>query len=132
MRAMKPFLLFVLLVTSFFAAAQQAPATLPQFAGRYVGDVFNGDDLDPITTTLRLAGGNRLTGDYVVQTEQFEYEGVISNIVFEDEQTISGEWTDRFGEGLFQLQFARDFSSFSGFWTSYDSDNQLPWNGRRQ
>ena len=112
--------------------AQAPPGNLSGFAGTYTGDVFNGDDLDPITTVFRVADGNRLTGDYTVNAEQFDYDGVISNIVFEDGQTITGEWTDRFGEGFFRLQFSGDFSSFTGYWSEYDSDNQLPWSGRRR
>jgi hypothetical protein len=129
---MKPLLLFICLLAGNALLAQSAPAILPEFAGRYTGDVYNGDDLDPITTTLRLAAGNRLTGEYLVQAEQFDYEGVISNIVFEDDYSMTGEWTDRFGEGLFHLEFSRDFSGFTGYWTSFDSDAQLPWNGKRQ
>lgn len=132
MPPMKPLLLLILLVLPGLAAAQGVPANLADFSGTYTGDVYNGDDLDPITTVFRVADGNRLTGNYSVGAEQFTYEGTISSIVFEDDHTITGEWTDRFGEGFLRLQFARDFSSFTGFWADYDTDNQLPWNGTRQ
>lgn len=129
---MKQFLCIFLLAMPGVLFAQQVPDTLEKFSGTYSGDVYNGDDLDPITTVFRLADGNRLTGSYTVGAEQFTYEGAISSIVFEDAWTITGEWTDRFGEGFLRLQFARDFSSFTGFWADYDTDNELPWNGQRQ
>jgi len=126
-------LFFILLIAvPGFSSAQEVPGNLENFSGTYTGDVFNGDDLDPITTVFRVVGDNRLTGNYSVSAEQFTYEGTISNIVFEDDRTFSGEWTDRFGEGFLRLQFSRDFSSFTGFWADYDTDNQLPWNGKRQ
>ena len=112
--------------------AQQTPDFISGFVGTYAGDVFNGDDLDPIITIFSVAAGNRLTGNYTVNAEQFDYEGVISNIVFEDARTITGEWTDRFGEGVFRLQFSQNFDSFTGYWSDYESDNQLPWSGTRQ
>ena len=123
-------LLMLLCLTQ--AGLAQQPAGIAGFTGTYVGEVFNGDDMDPITTVFQVAGGNRLTGEYRVGAEQGDYEGMNSGIAFEDAWTITGEWTDQFGEGFLQLQFSRDFSSFTGFWSNYDSDMELPWNGTRQ
>jgi len=124
-------MLMTALVLPVYLLAQDVPADLGAFAGTYTGEVFNGDDMDPIVTVFRMAGGNRLTASYSVDAEQFTYEGVVSSIVFEDERTITGEWTDRFGEGFLRLQFSVDFNSFTGYWSDYDSTSELPWHGSK-
>jgi hypothetical protein len=102
-----------------------------QLAGVYNGEVYNGADLDPVVTTFRLERSGRLVGEYRVEEENGAYSGSLSNIVFEDANTITMEWTDQFGEGFAVMEFADDFASFAGEWSSKESPNALPWNGKK-
>ena len=122
-------LCFSLVITDFSLAADNPYANL---VGVYQGEVYNGADLDPVTTTFTLERSGLLVGEYLVGEENGEYSGGLSNIVFEDAHTIRLEWTDKFGEGFAVMEFSGDFNSFTGEWTSKDGGNALPWNGKRQ
>ena len=112
--------------------AQEPPAEFAAIVGTYQGEALNGGDLDPVTTTFRLASGGRLTGTYVIQDEdRGAFEGTISNAFYED-GVLAVEWTDRDGEGFAELTFSSDFRRFDGFWRSLDSPSENPWNGVRQ
>lgn len=100
-------------------------------AGVYHGEVYNGADLDPVTTTFTLERSGLLVGEYRVEEENGVYSGRLSNIVFEDASTITLEWTDQFGEGFAVMEFSADFSSFAGEWSSKEGTNPLPWNGKK-
>ena len=109
----------------------QIPPELEAIVGTYRGEALNGSNLDPVTTTFRLASGGRLVGEYVIEDELGTFNGTISNAFFEN-GTLFIEWTDRDGEGYAELTFSSDFRRFDGFWGSLDSENQNPWNGRRE
>jgi hypothetical protein len=114
---------------SVFTALFAADNPYEQLAGTYTGEVYNGDDLDPVTTTFTLTPSGRLTGNYTVDEENGAYSGTLSNILFDSDRAISMEWTDQFGEGLAVMEFSSDFSSFTGEWSGKDGLNPLPWNG---
>jgi hypothetical protein len=102
-----------------------------RLAGTYTGEVYNGADLDPVTTTFSVTPSGRITGSYTVDEENGAYSGTLSNILFDSEHAISMEWTDQFGEGLAVMEFSSDFSSFTGEWSDKDGLNPLPWNGEK-
>ncbi|HEY0963568.1 MAG TPA: hypothetical protein VGE69_14550 [Pseudomonadales bacterium] len=113
------------------AVDAQIPPELEAIAGVYHGEALNGADLDPVTTTFRLASGGRLVGEYVIDDELGTFHGTISNAFFED-GVLFVEWTDRDGEGYAELTFSSDFRRFDGFWGALDSDNENPWTGIRE
>jgi hypothetical protein len=113
------------------ASSLAAKGPYSQLAGSYHGDVFNGTDLDPVVTTFILEPSGHLFGEYVVDEENGEYHGRLSNIVFEDVRTITLQWTDKCGEGFAVMEFAQDYPSFTGQWTSKDDSRPQPWNGKK-
>jgi hypothetical protein len=113
------------------ASLQAADSPYTRLAGTFVGEVFNGADLDPVTTIFTLQPSGRLIGSYTVDDEAGLFQGTLSNILFDDERFISMEWTDQFGEGLAVMEFSGDFSSFAGEWADKDGQNPLPWSGQR-
>lgn len=119
----------VLCLTAVNSPAAENPYAA--IAGVYRGEVYNGADLDPVTTTFTLERSGRLVGEYLVEEENGAYSGRLSNIVFEDANTITLEWTDQFGEGFAVMEFSDDFSSFAGEWSNKDGGNGLPWNGKK-
>jgi hypothetical protein len=132
MRPAVPRIIFsasVLCIVALASLAADNPYV--QIAGIYKGEVYNGADLDPVTTTFTIERSGRLIGEYLVEEENGAYSGRLSNIVFEDANTITLEWTDQFGEGFAVMEFAEDFRSFAGEWSSRESATALPWNGRK-
>ena len=99
--------------------------------GTYNGEVFNGQDMDAVVTTFSLEPSGRLSGTYLVDEENGEYAGTLSNIVFDDARVISMEWTDKFGEGFAVMEFSAGFHAFTGAWTNKDGESALPWNGTK-
>jgi hypothetical protein len=132
---MRPAIAPAIFLASVLCLAANAPhaADNPygRIAGVYTGEVYNGADLDPVTTTFTLERSGRLVGEYLVEEENGAYSGHLSNIVFEDANTITLEWTDQFGEGFAVMEFADDFQSFAGEWSSKEGTNALPWNGKK-
>jgi hypothetical protein len=116
---------------SIFNGLFAAENPYARIAGTYEGEVFNGADMDPVTTTFTLQPSGRLVGSYTVDEEEGAFSGTLSNILFEGERIISLEWTDQFGEGLALMEFSSDFSSFAGEWTDKDGQNPLPWTGKK-
>ena len=123
--------LSLLLVLPAAGYAADVP-DLTRVAGVYKGEVFNGDDLDPITTTFTFNSDGRLSADYVVDEESGVYEGTLSNTHIEDANTFTFEWTDKFGEGYVVLEFSDDFHRFDGYWGNRDSDAVHEWYGVRE
>lgn len=132
---MRPSIFKIIIAASIFCltaiTAVAADSPYAALAGVYTGEVYNGADLDPVTTTFTLERSGRMTGSYQVAEENGEYSGHLSNIVFENSHTITMEWTDQFGEGFAVMEFAEDFQSFTGEWSSKEGTNALPWNGRK-
>ena len=103
-----------------------------KISGRYVGVVFNGNDLDPVVTTFFVLPDGRLRGNYTVEDEVELLEGTISNTFNLEGQTYSLEWTDKYGEGNAVFVFSNDFSGFNGFWTNNTESNQFQWSGTKE
>ncbi|MES2603382.1 MAG: hypothetical protein V4603_00495 [Pseudomonadota bacterium] len=100
--------------------------------GVYVGEAFNGGDLDEVITTFKFDYSGRLTGEYSVDEETGPYRGRLSNFSFEGPREITMEWTDKFGEGFARMEFSADYQSFTGEWTDNKGSNPLPWSGKKR
>ena len=129
MKTVVAFLLCTLMSAATLAAEEYLPG---MFAGTFHGEVYNGNDLDPVVTTIQLDRSGRLFGEYEVGEENGAYKGRLSNFRFIDAYTLEMEWTDKFGEGYALMEFARDFDSFVGGWNTADQPRLLHWDGRKQ
>ena len=108
------------------------PENIARIAGNYSGYAYNGQNLDPVITVMRFEPNGRFIGQYKVEDENGDFEGVISGLIQEEERSFSMEWTDHDGEGFVYMEFSSDYSSFTGYWTNPDGDEEFPWTGRRQ
>ena len=122
-------LLSLLLVPFSLNAAESVDSRI---AGKYAGQVYNGDDMDPVVTVFVALPNGRIRGNDVAEDEVETVNGTISNAVKIEGNTYSFEWTDKYGEGKAVLVFSSDFSSFKGFWTNNIERNQFEWTGTRQ
>ena len=136
MPLINPKILYSLLIGLFAGLSKLALAAISDeisaISGTYAGQAYNGSNLDPVVTVLAFDTRGRYAGTYKVDDENGDYEGRPSNLIPEGNRAFSLEWTDQFGEGFVYLEFSTDYSSFSGYWTDIDGDDQFPWNGRRQ
>lgn len=130
MKALVSLLLFTTLSCAVLAADDEYLPGL--FVGTFHGEVFNGDDLDDVVTTIQMDQSGRLSGSYHVDEEAGAYSGRLSNFRFIDAYTLEMEWTDKFGEGYALLEFSRDFNSFVGGWSTLDQPRLQHWDGRKQ
>ena len=133
----------VLTVFSLLALVANAaiPENIARIAGNYSGYAYNGQNLDPVITVLKFEPNGRFTGQYKVEDENGDFEGVLSGLILEEERSFSMEWTDHDGEGFVYMEFSSDYSSFNGVWTNPDGamwiemmqdEEQFPWTGHRQ
>lgn len=127
-----PLRILLLVLFALSGTTLAADNDVQKLAGIYHGEVFNNVDLDAVTTTFRFESDGRITGTYEVDEEEGAFKGRISNVRFEGPYTISFEWTDKFGEGFATVEFARDYSSFTGEWTDkLGASTPQPWTGKK-
>jgi hypothetical protein len=119
----------LLFTLSVYAAGE---TDFSRMAGKYVGEVYNGNDMDPVVTTFVVLPDGRLRGNYTAEDEMEIVDGTISNAVLVEGRTYSFEWTDKYGEGKAVLVFTEDFSRFNGYWTNYTDSTQFEWTGAKQ
>ena len=130
----RPFLFgFLFTMSTTLVAAADQPnnlASQPAIA-TYEGQVFNGDDMDPLLTTFTVDGKN-ISGTYVIEEEDGFETGKLSDCKFEGEYTVTCIWSDKYGSGFARILFAADYRAFNGFWGNTADATVFPWNGVRK
>lgn len=102
---------------------------LPPITGTYIGNVLNGDDMDPVLTTFYLNDSGNIVGKYAMGEEAGLELGSLSDFRTEGSYTIVVNWKDKYGSGVLRMLFSSDYSLFYGLWGASESDTSLPWNG---
>lgn len=125
-------LILITLILASFTVHAEENSDFSRMAGKYVGEVFNGNDMDPVVTTFFVTPDGRLKGNYVAEDEIEIVDGTISNAFNVEGRTYSFEWTDKYGEGIAVLVFSEDYNSFTGYWTDSSGSTEQPWSGTRQ
>jgi hypothetical protein len=124
-------LLFVCFTTLGIAAEEPSKAASQPAIATYEGQVYNGDNMDPLLTTFTVDGKN-LSGTYVVDEESGPETGSLSNCKFESEFSVLCTWTDKYGSGFARMLFSADYRAFNGFWGQTSDATVFPWNGVRK
>ena len=99
--------------------------------GEYFGQVYNGDNMDPVVTRFEIGTAGQLQGSYLLQDEDGPDTGELLNPRPDGAYTLLLDWKDRHGTGVVRLLFSADYSRFQGFWGMQENDTSLPWNGRK-
>ncbi len=100
--------------------------------GSYEGQVYNGDDIDPVLTVFSRSPAGVWTGSYVLGEEDDVEVGQLDACTWETMLLITCRWTDRHGVGFARLLFSSDYRAFSGFWGNTMDALTLPWEGGRE
>jgi hypothetical protein len=100
--------------------------------GSYEGQVYNGDDMDPVLTVFSRSPGGSWTGSYVLGEEDDVEVGQLDACTWETMLLITCRWTDRHGVGFARLLFSSDYRAFRGFWGNTMDALSLPWDGSRE
>lgn len=100
--------------------------------GSYEGQVYNGDDLDPVLTVFSRSPAGAWTGSYVLGEEEDVEVGQLDACTWETMLLITCRWTDRHGVGFARLLFSSDYRAFRGFWGNTMDALTLPWDGGRE
>ena len=126
------FVCFIVAATFASAATAQGDAPAQPVIATYEGQVFNGDNMDPILTTFTIEDGKKLKGAYVIEDETGLESGNLSDCQLEGLYTVTCMWTDKYGTGLARILFSSDYRSFHGYWGQSSDTTFLPWNGVRK
>lgn len=113
-------------------AAQAQPIEPGRFAGVYEGQLFAAGSYRAATTALRRAGG-ALSGDYSFAEPSGEVlTGELRDCSASGRKLVC-RWSDVYGVGDLEMDFAADFASFRGRWRA-DNAKRLwnSWTGRRR
>lgn len=100
--------------------------------GSYEGQVYNGDDLDPVLTVFSRSPTGTWTGSYVLGEPEDVEVGQLDACTWETMLLITCRWTDRHGVGFARLLFSSDYRAFRGFWGNTMDALTLPWEGARE
>lgn len=127
--------LLSLMATSMPAAADGRVGPPPgagPAGGNFEGQVYNGDDMDPVLTVFSRSPAGVWTGSYVLGEEEDVEVGQLDACSWETMLLITCRWTDRHGVGFARLLFSSDYRSFRGFWGTTMDALTLPWDGARE
>lgn len=113
----------------FSEANSKEKLIIPALSGTYEGRVFNGDNMDPVLTTLFINQLGQVIGKYAMGEETGLEIGELSNLKMEGDYTFVFDWKDKYGTGTLRLLFSSDYKTFYGFWGKTKSETVLPWNG---
>lgn len=128
---MKKVLVLFLLLFPVLAGAAEVALDYARVVGTWSGRVENGDGLHTVTTTFTLLSGGRLRGEYRLENVSDPLRGFMTGALPMGGRQVSFEWQDRDGEGFAVLEFAPDYSNFSGGWGVYDSQRLHLWIGEK-
>lgn len=121
----------ILSVTTGLGFAQSD--TPPQaIIATFEGQVFNGDNLDPLLTTFFFENGKKLRGTYAVEAEEGMDSGELSDCNLEGAFTVVCTWKDSHGTGIARMLFSADYRSFNGYWGQSRETTVFPLNGVRK
>lgn len=122
----------VVLSTTFglvFAQSDEPPQAI---IATFEGQVFNGDNLDPLLTTFFFENGKKLRGTYVVEAEEGMDSGELTDCHLEGAYAVVCTWKDSQGTGIARMLFAADYRSFNGYWGRSSDTTVFPLNGMRK
>ncbi|MBL8589466.1 MAG: hypothetical protein JNK46_13115 [Methylobacteriaceae bacterium] len=115
------------------AAALAQDRNEARFVGIYDGAIFStGADREG-ATTLRLAPGGGLVGDYAFREANGETISGELSACAARRNRVTCRWGDLYGVGDLQMDFAADASTFRGRWRADDVRRIWNrWTGRRR
>jgi len=102
-------------------------------SGVYKGEIGGGGRIYPGVTEFTQDSDGKIIGKYKVEVPYDIVTGELNSCTekLETRQIIC-RFNDKYGTGVVDLLFSKDFNSFSGL-SNNDSypDNKDPWNGER-
>ena len=100
-----------------------------RLAGRYEGQVMNGDDLDPVLTVFERTASGKWVGTYAIEQEDGIEAGSLDNCEWETVRLLLCRWRDSAGAGAVRLLFSSDYNAFRGFWGETPDTTLMLWDG---
>jgi hypothetical protein len=122
----------VVLTTTSNLVFAQSDAPPQAIIATFEGQVFNGDNLDPLLTTFFFENGKKLRGTYVVEAEEGMDSGELFDCHLEGTYTVVCTWKDSQGTGIARMLFSADYRSFNGYWGKSGDTTVFPLNGVRK
>jgi hypothetical protein len=111
--------------------AQERPAK-PVIRGPFQGQVYNGDDMDPVLTTFKQNATGETSGTYAMGEEDGLEVGTLSDFEWEGSYTLKCKWKDKYGTGTLRILFSAEYRMFRGFWGQSEDTGFFPWDGVKQ
>ena len=104
----------------------------PLFAGRYRSKVYSDGKLQPGAVQFRIDATGNISGWFSYKEGGGVVKGRLSGCSYMSVlRKIICTWTDKYGSGMTNLDFSRDFTEFHGVWNAKGSSSTYPWHGRR-
>ena len=102
-------------------------------SGVYKGEIGGGGRIYPGATEFTQDSDGKIKGRYTVEAGDTIVKGELYSCTEKLEtRRVIFLWNDKYGTGVVDLLFSKEFNSFSGL-SNNDSypDNKNPWNGER-
>ncbi len=133
MKRIYRFISLILLISIYstpIIALIQNEADLSQDVVRvYDGKVLSGDSMMRVKTTFVLRNKKRYMGSYIIFENSELVLGELLNFRRLSKQSVLMEWKDKYGTGILQVHFSKDFKTFHGYWSNGKEKPSLPWTG---
>jgi hypothetical protein len=114
------------------ATLAQERTVKPVIRGTFQGQVYNGDDMDPVLTTFKHNANGDSSGTYAMGEEDGLEVGMLSDFEWEGPYTLKCKWKDKYGTGTLRILFSAEYRMFRGFWGKSEDTAILPWDGVKQ
>ena len=127
----KPLLISLVLFGVIFCqpAVSDENEGMPVKRWTFQGEVFNGNDMDPVLTVFEQYDGGEAYGTYQMGEEDGLAYGTLSGFEWESEYLLKCIWEDKYGSGSLRILFSAQYKSFRGFWGMSDDETYYPWDG---
>ena len=98
--------------------------------GVYKGVIWSGGEYAG-ATTFSVHPDNSISGVYTFHNN---LKGTLSGCKRKADITrhnLRCTWKDKYGSGILDIKFSKDYSSFSGNWFLSGENEKYPWNGKK-
>ena len=101
-------------------------------SGVYKGEIGGGGRIDCDQLPGPAARDGKLKGRYTVEAGDTIVNGELYRCTEKLEtRRVICRWNDKYGTGVVDLLFSKEFNSFSGLGDPDSSPDKFPWNGKR-
>jgi hypothetical protein len=122
--------IFLLLVIQSSQVLAENRLYSGDIAGAYKGKMQVKGGVSSVTTGFYLDAGE-VKGKYLLEYKGERIVGELYNFIVTSKYSAKMHWQDKYEDGVLEVYFTSDYSSFSGNWGLVHTPNDHYWSGKK-